>query len=136
MQSSCKDTIIMQDTKVYRIKNIYKLYKTILYVVYIRDTIIKMFKLLSKVYTILSYSGRYVTTRTHTKCSNNFKTTHCNAFKNLTATELNKKWEESFICEITNKPKRKGNKDCTCEKKCIVSQSETRIIHDGTSYKG
>ena len=92
-----------------------------------------MFKLLSKVYTILSYSGRYVTTRTYTKCSNNFKTVHCNAFRNLTTTELNKKGGESFMCEITNKPKRKGNKDCTCEKTCIVNKSETRIIHDGSN---
>lgn len=109
---------------------------------YIRAKIIKMFKLLSKVYTILSYSGRYISSRpsTYARCSNNFQPMSCNAFRNLETKNVNInrniKGEESFMCEITNKPKRKGNKDCTCEKKCIVSQSETRIIHDGTSYKG
>lgn len=94
-----------------------------------------MFKLLSKVYTVLSYSGRYVTTRTYTKCSNNFQPMSCNAFRNLETknVNINIKGEESFMCEITNKPKRKGNKDCTCEKTCIVNQSETRIIHDGSN---
>jgi len=63
----------------------------------------------------------------------------CNAFRNLETKNVNVninrniKGEESFMCEITNKPKRKGNKDCTCEKTCIVNQSETRIIHDGSN---
>ena len=108
---------------------------------YIRAKIIKMFKLLSKVYTILSYSGRYISSRpsTYARCSNNFQPMSYNAFRNLETKNVNIninrniKGEESFICEITNKPKRKGNKDCTCEKTCIVNQSETRIIHDGSN---
>jgi len=105
-----------------------------------------MFKLLSKVYAVLSYSGRYIRQTKNNKNIQHIPIT-CNAFrnincrfltycKNLATTELNKKGEESFMCEVTNKPKRKGNKDCTCEEICIVSQSETRIIHDGSSYKG
>ncbi len=102
-----------------------------------------MFKLLSKVYTVLSYSGRYISSRPtiYARCSNNFQPTSCNAFRNLETKNINInrnininiKSEESFMCEITNKPKRKGNKDCTCEKTCIVNQSETRIIHDGSN---
>lgn len=86
---------------------------------------------------MLSYSGRYISSRPsiYARCSNNFQPTSCNAFRNLETRNINRniKSEESFMCEMTNKPKRKGNKDCTCEKTCIVNQSETRIIHDGSN---
>jgi hypothetical protein len=41
--------------------------------------------------------------------------------------------EELFMCEITNKPKRKGSEDCKCEKMCILKKSETQLIHDNSN---
>lgn len=84
-----------------------------------------MFKLLHNVYTLLSFSGRYASNHR----SIYIKTNH-NAFKNIEKIKGNEKYEESFICKMTNKPKIKGIEDCKCEKTCIVNKSETQIIHD------
>jgi len=104
-----------------------------------------MFKLLSKVYTMLSYSGRYISSRpttytyTYTKTNQNVQPIGCNAFRNLETKNINRnrniniKGEESFMCEMTNKPKRKGNEDCKCEKTCILKKSETQHIHDSSN---
>jgi hypothetical protein len=98
-----------------------------------------MFKLLSKVYTMLSYSGRYIssrpTTYTYTKTNQNVQPIGCNAFRNLETKNINRniKGEESFMCEMTNKPKRKGTQDCKCEKTCILKKSETQLIHDSSN---
>jgi hypothetical protein len=100
-----------------------------------------MFKLLSKVYTMLSYSGRYISSRpsiyTYTKTNQNVEPICCNAFRNLETKNINRniniKSEESFMCEMTNKPKRKGNEDCKCEKTCILKKSETQLIHDSSN---
>ena len=98
-----------------------------------------MFKLLNSVYTLLSYSGRYISSRPsiYARCSNNFQPTSCNAFRNLETKNrninINIKGEESFMCEMTNKPKRKGNEDCKCEKTCILKKSETQLIHDSSN---
>ena len=102
-----------------------------------------MFKLLNSVYTLLSYSGRYISSRPsiYARCSNNFQPTSCNAFRNLETKNINRninrniniKGEESFMCEMTNKPKRKGNEDCKCEKTCILKKSETQLIHDSSN---
>ena len=97
-----------------------------------------MFKLLNSVYKLLSYSGRYISSRptTYTKTNQNIQPICCNAFRNLETRKrnrnINKKGEESFMCEMTNKPKRKGTEDCKCEKTCIVNKSETQIIHDSS----
>jgi len=103
-----------------------------------------MFKLLHSVYTLLSYSGRYIssrpTTYTYTKTNQNVQPICCNAFRNLETKNVNRnrnrniniKGEESFMCEMTNKPKRKGTQDCKCEKTCILKKSETQIIHDSS----
>lgn len=98
-----------------------------------------MFKLLNSVYTLLSYSRRYISSRPsiYTKTTQNVQPICCNAFRNLETRKRNKNGEESFMCEMTNKLKRKGTEDCKCEKTCIVKKSETQIIHDGSSsYKG
>jgi superfamily II DNA/RNA helicase len=39
------------------------------------------------------------------------------------------KEEETFKCEITNKPKRPSTVDCNCEYGCMAKMSETFIIH-------
>jgi superfamily II DNA/RNA helicase len=39
------------------------------------------------------------------------------------------KEEETFKCEITNKPKRPSTVDCNCEFGCMAKMSETFIIH-------
>jgi len=97
-----------------------------------------MFKLLHSVYTLLSYSGRYISSRptTYTKTNQNVQTICCNAFRNLETRNRNrnknKNVEESFMCKMTNKLKRKGTEDCKCEKTCIVNKSETQIIHDSS----
>ena len=39
------------------------------------------------------------------------------------------KEEETFKCEITNKPKRPSTVDCNCEYGCMAKISETFIIH-------
>ena len=96
-----------------------------------------MFKLLNSVYTLLSYSGRYISSRptTYTKTTQNVQPICCNAFRNLETRKRNRniKSEESFMCEMTNKPKRKGNEDCKCEKTCILKKSETQLIHDSSN---
>jgi len=97
-----------------------------------------MFKLLHSAYALLSYSGRYVTSRRsiYIKKNHNVQPICCNAFRNLETRKRNKNGEESFMCEMTNKPKRKGTEDCKCEKTCIVKKSETQIIHDSSQkYK-
>ena len=88
---------------------------------------------------MLSYSGRYISSRPtiYARCSNNFQPTSCNAFRNLETKNrninINIKSEESFMCEITNKPKRMGTEDCKCEFTCIAKKSETMIIHDNST---
>jgi hypothetical protein len=86
-----------------------------------------MFKLLHNVYTLLSFSGRYASNHR----SIYIKTNH-NAFKNIETIKGNEKYEESFMCEMTNKPKRKGTEDCKCEKICILKKSETQLIYDSS----
>ena len=44
--------------------------------------------------------------------------------------EMNKYIENLFKCEITNKPKKPGTKDCNCEFMCMVKKSETQTIED------
>jgi len=83
-----------------------------------------MFKLLHNVYALLSFSGRYASNHR----SIYIKTNH-NAFRNLEKIKGNEKYEESFMCEMTNKPKRKGTEDCKCEKICILKKSETQLIY-------
>jgi len=39
------------------------------------------------------------------------------------------KEEETFKCEITNKPKRPSTVDCNCEFGCMAKMSETFLIH-------
>ena len=39
------------------------------------------------------------------------------------------KEEETFKCEITNKPKRPSTVDCNCEYGCMAKMSETFLIH-------
>ena len=90
-----------------------------------------MFKLLHNVYTLLSFSGRYASNHR----SIYIKTNH-NAFRNLETKNINInrniKGEESFMCEMTNKPKRKGTEDCKCKKICILKKSETQLIYDSS----
>ena len=103
-----------------------------------------MFKLVTKLYTILSHPGRYVSNRPYTRNNENYQTMGYNAFRNrnggvytscksVEPIKTCKYIEKLFICEITNKPKRKGSKDCKCEKTCIVNKSETQIIHESST---
>ncbi len=67
--------------------------------------------------------------------SNNFRILYCNAFKinRCDCIETCKKLDKNnntFKCEITNKPKRAGNVDCNCELSCMVKKSETMNIHE------
>ena len=91
-----------------------------------------MFKLVTKLYTILSHPGRYVSNRPYT-INNAFRNRNGGVYtscKSVEPIKTCKYVEKLFICEITNKPKRKGSTDCNCEKTCIVNKSETQIIHD------
>ena len=61
----------------------------------------------------------------------------CNAFKNIPnkckciySCKNLEHDEKGFKCEITNKAKRAGDVDCNCENKCIVKNSEIKIIED------
>lgn len=100
-----------------------------------------MFKTISKLYTILSFSKRYISKRSYTRNNQNYQIACCNAFRNMNGCvstccqsiepiKACKYIEELFMCEITNEPKRKGTEDCKCEKMCIVKKSETQLIHD------
>ena len=94
-----------------------------------------MFKLVTKLYTILSHTGRYVSNRPYT-INNAFRNRNGGAYtwcKSVEPIKTCKYIEKLFICEITNKPKRKGSMDCNCEKTCIVNKSETQIIHDSAT---
>ncbi len=69
--------------------------------------------------------------------SNNFRILCCNAFKinRCDCVETCKKLEKNnntFKCEITNKPKRPGDVDCNCELSCMVKKSETMNIHENS----
>ena len=69
--------------------------------------------------------------------SNNFRILCCNAFKinRCDCVETCKKLEKNnntFKCEITNKPKKAGNVDCNCELSCMVKKSETMNIHENS----
>ena len=91
-----------------------------------------MFKLVTKLYTILSHPGRYVSNRPYAinnACRNRNGGVYTSC-KSVEPIKTCKYAEKLFICEITNKPKRKGSTDCNCEKTCIVNKSETQIIHD------
>jgi hypothetical protein len=102
-----------------------------------------MFKLLNKVYIILSYPGRYVHVRPYMRSSGRLQIMCCNSIKNkcdcvysckkLEPIKAEKYIEELFKCEITNKPKRMGTEDCKCEFTCMVKKSETMIIHDNSN---
>lgn len=103
-----------------------------------------MFKLVTKLYTILSHTGRYVSNRPYTRNNEIYQIMGYNAFKNrnggvytwsksVEPIKTCKYIEKLFICEITNKPKRRGSKDCKCEKMCIIKKSETQIIHDSST---
>jgi hypothetical protein len=103
-----------------------------------------MFKMLNKVYTMLSYSGRHVSSRTYIINNQNVQPICCNAFRNrngcvstscksVEPIKACKYVEQLFKCEITNKPKRKRIEDCKCEKMCIVKKSETQLIHDSSN---
>jgi hypothetical protein len=93
-----------------------------------------MFKLLHNVYTLLSFSGRYASNHRsiYIKTNHNVQPMCCNAFRNLEKIKGNEKYEDSFMCEMTNKPKRKGTEDCKCEKICILKKSETQLIYDSS----
>ena len=52
------------------------------------------------------------TNNPESKCSENYET------------------ELKIICQITGCEKNKNNKDCSCEKKCIVTKSEISMICD------
>lgn len=69
--------------------------------------------------------------------SNNLRILCCNAFKinRCECVETCKNFEKdnnTFKCEITNKPKRVGDVDCNCELSCMVKKSETMNIHENS----
>ena len=69
--------------------------------------------------------------------SNNLRILCCNAFKinRCECVETCKNFEKdnnTFKCEITNKPKKAGNVDCNCELSCMVKKSETMNIHENS----
>ena len=70
----------------------------------------------------------------YTISSSSYKILCCNAFKinRCDCVETCKKFEkdDTFKCEITNKPKRSGDVDCNCEFSCMVKKSETMNIHE------
>lgn len=77
--------------------------------------------------------------RMYGRGSSQLKYAYNNAFKNgnecvnnndIKKMGINKYVEELFKCELTNKPKRTGNRDCNCEKMCDVNKSEIKIIED------
>ena len=104
-----------------------------------------MFKILSNAYLLLTHTKRYIHGRpyTSTKSTSSFQIMCCNAFKNrcdcvYTCKKLEPRdyIEKIIKCEITNKPKRPGIEDCSCELMCMAKKSETQIIHDNSnSYK-
>ena len=104
-----------------------------------------MFKILSNAYLLLTHMKRYINGRpyTSTKSTSSFQIMCCNAFKNrcdcvYTCKKLEPRdyIEKIIKCEITNKPKRPGMEDCSCELMCMAKKSETQIIHDNSnSYK-
>jgi hypothetical protein len=101
-----------------------------------------MFKIINKMYTILSYPGRYLNIRQYSvnSSTSNYRILCCNAFKNKCECVYTCKQlepikaciyvERLFNCEITNKPKKPGMCDCSCEDTCIARKSETQLIHD------
>jgi hypothetical protein len=103
-----------------------------------------MFKLLNRVYMILSHPNRYVNAnvRQCSVSSSSYRILCCNAFKNKCDCVYTCKnlepikaciyIEKLFNCEITNKSKRLGTSDCSCEMTCIAKKSETQLIHDSS----
>jgi hypothetical protein len=101
-----------------------------------------MFKIINKVYMILSYPGRYVNVRQYSGNNSSYRIMCCNAFKkkcdcvysckNLEPIKGSIYIEQIFNCEITNKPKTPGSRDCGCESMCIAKKSETQLIHDSS----
>jgi hypothetical protein len=99
-----------------------------------------MFRLLSRVYIILSHHGKYIQSRTYSSNNSKFQIMCCNAFKNkcecvYTCKKLEQREyiECAFKCEITNKPKRLGGEDCNCELMCMAKKSETQTIHENSN---
>lgn len=69
--------------------------------------------------------------------SNNLRILCCNAFKlnRCECVETCKNFDKdnnTFKCEITNKPKRAGDVDCNCELSCMVKKSEMMNIHENS----
>jgi hypothetical protein len=106
-----------------------------------------MFKILSNAYLLLTHTKRYIHgrpyTSTNTRSTSSFQIMCCNAFKNrcdcvYTCKKLEPRdyIEKTIKCEITNKLKRPGVEDCSCELMCMAKKSEIQIIHDNSnSYK-
>jgi len=104
-----------------------------------------MFKILSNAYLLLTHMKRYIHGRPYTsiRSMSSFQIMCCNAFKNrcecvYTCKKLEPRdyIEKAIKCEITNKPKRPGVEDCSCELMCMAKKSETQIIHENSnSYK-
>ena len=103
-----------------------------------------MFKIISKAYLLLSYTGRYIHgrsyTRSYTRSTSSFQIMCCNAFKNkcdcvYTCKKLEPRdyIEKTIKCEITNKSKRPGMEDCSCELTCMAKKSEIQIIHESSN---
>jgi hypothetical protein len=104
-----------------------------------------MFKILSNAYLLLTHTKRYIYSRayTSTRSTSSFQIMCCNALKNkcdcvYTCKKLEPSdyIEKTIKCEITNKLKRPGIEDCSCELTCMAKKSETQIIHENSnSYK-
>ena len=99
-----------------------------------------MFKIISKAYLLLSYTGRYIHGRSYTRSTSSFQIMCCNAFKNkcdcvYTCKKLEPRdyIEKTIKCEITNKSKRPGMEDCSCELTCMAKKSEIQIIHESSN---
>jgi len=111
------------------------------YILYIIEpSYVQMFKIINKMYTILSYPGRYLNIRQYAINNSSYRILCCNAFKNKCECVYTCKQlepikaciyvERLFNCEITNKLKKPGICDCSCEDLCIARKSETQLIHD------
>lgn len=103
-----------------------------------------MYNLLHNTYLVLSNMRMYSHARMYGRVSNRVKYVYDSALKsgnecvkreNTRMSCINKYVEELFKCELTNKPKRRGNIDCNCEKMCDVKKSEIKIIEDSRKNK-
>ena len=95
-----------------------------------------MYKLLHNTYMLLSKIHTYSYMRMYSRGSSRMKWVYDNGVKSKYSNviyekmEMNKYIENLFKCEITNKPKKPGTKDCNCEFMCMVKKSETQTIED------